>query len=392
MDNNIFEVGLPIAIETYYKSYLTTELLGWKQDVFLITGVVKSSSKTGQLKVNTHCKMRFLKDGIAYGFETKILVINSHHFPVMFCKYPKAIEQCTIRQFRRINVNLPAQFLDMDGNFVADATIADISAGGCGLTIPVQEGKEPTCESTYKIIFSAMESDMHLCCAIRKIQTLKDKHELGVEFINVAPEEKERIRLFLDFCANVVNSKMEFILAKMKKTKKILGGQIHDISIIDMLQIFDQLDKEGIIHITAGKQDGFIAIKDGRVMDASLNNLHGEDALVDLLSFQEGEFHISANKVLSGHMNKPINFVLMDTCRLADERASLKEYFPGKEDKLSLQNPPETEDPETQTVVNALQSGASSVGQINGATGLSLIRAGLVSARLLQEGYLMKTT
>ena len=392
MVSNIFEVGLPIAIESYYKSYLTTELLGWKQDVFIITGVVKSAGKIEQLKAKSHCMMRFIKDGIAYGFETQILLINSHHFPVMFCKYPKTIEQCSIRQSKRINIDLPAKFLDKDGNFITEATITDISNGGCGFTIPALEGKEPVSDSTYRIIFNAMENDMHLFCAIRKIKTFQDKYEVGVEFVNVTPGDKERIQLFLDFCANVVTSRMDVILGKMNKTEKILGGCLNEISVIDMLQIFDQLDKEGIIHITAGMQEGSIAIKNGLVLDVSLNNLQGEDALVDLLSLREGEFNITANNVVSGPMNKPIKFILMDTCRLVDERVSMKDYFPGREDKFSLQKAPDMDDPEMQTVVNALSDGASSVTEIIEATGLSLIRSGLILARLLKEGYLIKKT
>lgn len=198
MDDNIFEVGLPISIETYYKYYLSTHLIGWGQNIYLITGIVQSSGKTGQLKVNDRCRMRFLKDGIAYGFETKIMAINFHPFPVMFSKYPKAIERFTLRKFNRTKANLPAQLLDGDGNLIAEAIITDISAGGCGLTIPVEAGKELASENTYKIRFSAMKSDMRLSCSIRKMKAFKDTSALGIEFINVLPEEKERIKGFLE--------------------------------------------------------------------------------------------------------------------------------------------------------------------------------------------------
>jgi len=377
MDKNIFEVGLPIAIETYYKSYITTQLIGWKQNACLIMGNVQLPGNTGRLKVNDHCK---------------ILSIIFHPIPIMFCKFPKAIEQCTIRKSSRIKVNLPAKFLDVDGNFIADATITDLSEGGCGLTIPVQEGSEPDCENSYKIVFTAMENDMQLCSIIRKLKTVQDKHELGIEFINVSNAEKEKFKLFLDVCASVVTSKMDFILSKIKKTETILGGQLNKVSMIDMLQIFEQLKKEGIVHVTAGKQVGSIAIKDGRIMDASLDNIDGEDALADLLSLKEGEFKISSAEVPGGGINRLINVILMDTCRLIDERDALKEYFPGDTDRFSIQETPAPDDPETQTVVDALHSGVSSLPEINEATGLSRIRSGLILARLLRDGYLLKAT
>jgi c-di-GMP-binding flagellar brake protein YcgR len=231
MDNNILEVGLPISIETYYKYYLNTHLIGWERDLYLITGIVQSAGKTGQLKVNDRCKMRFLKDGTAYGFETKILAINFNPFPVMYSKFPKVMEQSIVRKFDRIKANIPARFLDMDGNFIAAATITDISAGGCGLEIPVREGKELACENTYKIIYRAMESDIQLCCAIRKMRTVKNTLMLGIEFIDISRAEGDKIKSFMDVCTNIITAKMDLIMPKMKTAEKILGAHLKDVAL-----------------------------------------------------------------------------------------------------------------------------------------------------------------
>lgn len=198
MDDAIFDVGLVISIETFYKYYLTTHLIGWEQGQYLITGIVQSEGKTGQVKVNDHCKMRFMKEGIAYGFETKIISINFKPFPIMFCQYPKEVEHFAVRKFTRIKVSIPAQFLQANGNVITAATVTDISAGGCGLTIPTLVAEELSAESTYQIAFNLMDSDVKLSCVIRKMRPSNVTHMLGIEFINLSSKENDRIKLFLD--------------------------------------------------------------------------------------------------------------------------------------------------------------------------------------------------
>lgn len=390
MDDDIFEVGLPISIETDYKYYLTTNLIGWQRDVFLITDFVPSAGKSGHLKINDRCKMRFLKDGIAYGFETKIISISAHPFPVMFLTYPGEIEHFAIRKFNRIKSNFQAHFLDERGTYIADATITNISAGGCGLNIPAQEAGELTSKNSYKIKFSILDTDMCLGCAIRKMRTVKGTSCLGVEFSNISPAEKEKINLFLDICTNILTSKTDMILSKLKASGETLGGQLDELLLPDILQMFDQLKKEGVLNITAGSRKGFITLSDGRIMDATLDNLQGEDALVECLTLKEGGFQFFAKAIASGRIKRPISFVLMDTYRLIDERDSLRDYFPGIKDTLILVKEPDRDDAEIQAVVNAFRGGASNVSELNTATGMSFIRSGLAAARLLKEGFLIK--
>lgn len=390
MNDDIFEVGLPISIETDYKYYLTTNLLGWQRDVFLITDYVSSTGIGGHLKINDRCKMRFLKEGIAYGFETKIISISAHPFPVMFLAYPKDIEQFAIRKFNRIKSNFQAHLLDERGTYIADATITNISAGGCGLNVSAREAGGLRYQNNYQVKFSVLETDMCLGCSIRKMRTVRETSCLGVEFSNISQADKEKIDLFLDICTNILTSKTDSILSKLKAPGETLSGQLDELLLPDILQMLDQMKKEGVLNIAAGSRKGFITLRDGRIMDASFDHLQGEDALADLLTQKEGGFHFITKEITAGHIIRPISFVLMDTCRLIDERDSLKDYFPGVKDTLILVKEPAGEDPETQAVVIAFRGGASNVGEINAITGMSFIRSALAAARLLKAGFLIK--
>ena len=392
MNEDIFEVGLPVSIETEYKYYLTTHIIGWERDLFVLTGIAHLTGKSGHLKVNEPCKIRFLKEGVAYGFQTGILAVNANPFPVLFFRYPQTIEQFKIRKFDRIKSNFPAQLLDSAGTRIADATVTDISEGGCGMKISVARRTELACEKEYTLAFRILETDMCIGCAIRKMRVSADTRCLGIEFCHITEEEREKIKIFIEVCSNVFTSRLDAILTKMKASEEILGGNIEELPVSDILQIFDHLKKEGIIYIASGTHTGSIKISNGRIMDAFWGHLQGEDALVELLSLKDGMFHFKIQAVKSGLFIRSINSALMDASRLIDEREAMKAYFPAETDALILVKDQDMNDPEIQTIINAFRDGVTSVAGLNTATGLSLIRAGLITARLIKDGFVLTTS
>ena len=325
MIDDIFEVGLFVSVETSFRYYLTTHLIGWERDLFLITGIVSSAGK-GSLKINDTCHIRFIKDGMAYGFETQIISVNLKPYPVMYFKYPTAIKQLTTRKFNRIKSSIPVRLLDSHDHFIANATMTDLSIGGCGVNIPVQDVKELAYDETYKLEFSILETDMRLSCSVRVMTTVKESHFLGVEFGNMTSDEMATIDAFLDVLTNISASKVDAILSKLETSGATLGGHIEELPISDVLQMMDQFNKEGVLNITSGQRNGFISISNGMIMDASIDDLTGADAIVELLSLKNGGFHFIAKEVTSGYIKRPISFMLIDTCRIIDERNFIKKH------------------------------------------------------------------
>ncbi len=389
MIDDIFEVGLLVSVETSYRYYLTTHLIGWERDLFLITGIVSSAGK-GPLKINDTCKIRFLKDGMAYGFETQIISVNLKPYPVMYFKYPTAIKQLTTRKFNRIKSNIQARLLDNDDHFIANATMTDLSMGGCGLNISIKDVKELAYDEPYKLDFSILETDMRLCCSLRVMTTVKETHILGMEFLNMTSDEMATIDAFLDVLTNVSASKVDAILSKLETSGATLGGHIEELPISDVLQMMDQLNKEGVLNITSDQRNGFISISNGMIMDVSMDDLTGEDALVEILALKKGGFHFIAKEVASGYIKRPINFMLIDTCRIMDERDSVKTYIPQRKERFVIQKEPTTENLEIQAITNAIRNEAASIDKIHTTTGFSYVRSGLVMATLIKDGYLKK--
>jgi len=389
MNEDVFEVGLPVSIETEYKYYLTTHVIGWEPEAFILTGLAHLSGKSGHLKAGEPCKIRFLKEGVAYGFQTRIAAVIASPLPIVFFRFPKTIEQFKIRKFERIKSNFPAILLDTAGAWIADATVTDISEGGCGMTVPAAQGMQLACEKEYKIAFKIMETDVRFCCTVRKMKISKDTRCLGVEFCRITKQEREKIKLFLEVCSNIFTARLDSLLSKMKTSEEILGGNIEELPVSDILQIFNHLKKEGIVYISSGTHTGSIRITNGRILDIFWENFQGEDALVELLSLKDGMFHFKIHAVKSGGFNRSITSALMDACHLIDEREEMKAHFPAEKDTLIIAKDEEMNDPETQTIIAAFRNGATTITELNIATGLSRIRASLITAKLIKEGFII---
>ena len=357
--DDIFEVGLFVSVETSYRYYITTHLIGWERDLFLITGIVSSAGK-GSLKVNDPCKIRFLKDGVAYGFETEILSVSLKPYPVMYFKYPDTINQLTTRKLERIESNISARLLDSHDRFIANATMTDLSMGGCGLNILIQDVQELAYDMSYKLDFRILETDMHLGCAVRVMTTIKETHVLGIEFSKMTSEEMATLDAFLDALANIPASKVDMMISKLEASGAVLGGHIEELPVSDVLQMMDHFNKEGVLNITSDQRNGFISISNGLVMDASIDDFTGQDAFLEMLSLKRGGFHFIAKEVTSGHIQRPISFMLIDTCRMIDERDFTK-YRHAEEERDIPGKDPDTENFDMQTAANATRNAASRI-------------------------------
>ncbi|HTF99949.1 MAG TPA: flagellar brake protein [Nitrospirota bacterium] len=201
MDKNIFEVGQVLSFESYYKVHLPSPVIGWQKDEFVLTKALYIGGQPAKLQADDTVRIRFLKDGTAYGFESKIITVQFYPFPLMFVKYPTDVEHLKIRISTRYKVNIISKLLLASGEVVADdASLIDISEGGCGLKVPVQEGRTLSPETDYEIAFKIMDREVRMGCGVRKFdQRGKYAVIMGMEFTKIAPKDKETLAFFIDF-------------------------------------------------------------------------------------------------------------------------------------------------------------------------------------------------
>jgi c-di-GMP-binding flagellar brake protein YcgR len=388
MVDEMFIVGMQVSLETANREHLFTHVMGWEEGLFLIVRVVYAGGKPAEIMSHDRCRIRFIRDGIAYGFETEVISVQFHPFPVMFLEYPETIEQVRIRRKQRIRTDIQAKVCDLSGRLIARAAITDLCEDGCGMNMPVSEGRDLTRERAYRISFNILETDLDLECFFRGIRIDSGIRHLGAEFINVPRNEKETITVFLDIIMKVFTSKVDSALSKIMASEEKLCGHLDELSIPDILQVFEQNAKSGILHISTHHKTGMISFGGGLIMDATYDHLSGEDALVELLSLREGGFHYFSREISSGSIRKPVSFVIMEICRLIDERNALAGFMPGSENRLILCGKADISDPDMKLVASIMLGGSLTLDEIHKSTGLSYTRSSLAVSRLVKSGIL----
>ncbi len=106
-------------------------------------------------------------------------------------------------------------------------------------------------------------------------------------------------------------------------------GSTQDMAVVDLLQTFEVSRKSGVVHLRSGTQEGHIYFRDGKIVDAELGRLRGEEAIYRALIWNEATFEVEfkaiANEDIIGGSTQAI---LMEGMRRVDEWGRLCEQLP----------------------------------------------------------------
>ena len=107
------------------------------------------------------------------------------------------------------------------------------------------------------------------------------------------------------------------------------SGSVADMNVVDLLQTFEVSRKSGIVHITLGDATAHVFFRDGKVVDATLGKLMGEEAVYRTLIWNEGEFEVEFCKVdCPDVIESSTQGLLMEGMRRVDEWGRLLEALP----------------------------------------------------------------
>lgn len=186
---------------------------------------------------------------------------------------------------------------------------------------------------------------------------------------------------------SMYTSRLEVMLGRIKGAGEQLSGSIAEFPPADVLQVLDQLKKEGCLSVRSADGPGMIGLKQGMITDIRFGDFEGEDALIKMLSLTNGSFSFEPGPISATESARPIGFVLMDGMRLMDEKAALSGHLPDTGDRIKLVIVPADADSDTSAVISAMRSGAATLQELFAASGLSRIRVELAVARLIRGGY-----
>ena len=152
--------------------------------------------------------------------------------------------------------------------------------------------------------------------------------ELGVEDYLTKPifvrELIARVNLLL---ARRTQEKMATVMPTSRRTR--LSGSLEDMGVVDLLQTFEVSRKSGIARIHDGRRETRVYFRDGKVVDAELGQLRGEEAVYRALIWIAGTFEVEFCPVSNEDIiPTSTQGLLMEGMRRVDEWGRLLEQLP----------------------------------------------------------------
>lgn len=152
--------------------------------------------------------------------------------------------------------------------------------------------------------------------------------ELGVEDYLTKPifvrELIARVNLLL------TKRTQEGIATRQSQTGRTkFQGSIQDMAVVDLLQTFEVSRKSGVLHVHNNTHSAKILFREGKIIDAQLGALRGEEAVYRTLIWNEGSFEVEFTIVKAEDIIEvSTQGILMEGMRRVDEWGRLLEQLP----------------------------------------------------------------
>lgn len=152
--------------------------------------------------------------------------------------------------------------------------------------------------------------------------------ELGVEDYLTKPifvrELIARVNLLL---AKRTHDRIATSLPVSRRTR--LSGSLEDMGVVDLLQTFEVSRKSGLARISDSRREVKIFFRDGKVVDAELGRLRGEEAVYRSLIWSTGTFEVEFAPISREDIiPTTTQGLLMEGMRRVDEWGRLLEQLP----------------------------------------------------------------
>ena len=141
--------------------------------------------------------------------------------------------------------------------------------------------------------------------------------------------------------------------------KSEIEGNLNQISLVDLLQIFYLNRKDGILSLECAKEKATIYLLEGNVVNAQVGSVDGEKAFFRLLAWEKGNFWFTPAGVnCENKINHPTDYLIMEGLRQKDEMVSQADSLLGRGNCIKLRVPkdhlPKGLRPSTQEILTLL--------------------------------------
>ncbi len=121
-----------------------------------------------------------------------------------------------------------------------------------------------------------------------------------------------------------------------------VGGQLSQLPLADLLQLFHVSQKTGIVDLRRGRnpesaESGRVLLRGGEIVHAAVRSITGEKALYRLLAWDRGEFRFAPSAVAEeSSLDKPTRSLLQEGLRQNQELARHADSLPSLDSNVHL--------------------------------------------------------
>jgi len=140
-------------------------------------------------------------------------------------------------------------------------------------------------------------------------------YALGVDLFWLKPETQQNMRMFLECIESLLSREVDHGFRGIQSK-----------SLIDLVQMECLSQSSIVLRVTNGSSMGRIWIHCGELTDAAVDDLVGEEAFLNILSWKSGTFEtLPAEPDRSRTIFKPVNGLLLESAQAMDETAGRME-------------------------------------------------------------------
>lgn len=179
-------IGMKLLLETRRGSEparIAAQLVGYLPGKCIILKVPKTDLSMITCAGMSFVVVRYLLDGSAYGFKTRIIPKLDAAFDLVFLQYPDVVETANLRKSPRIKTNIP--FL-RDGSESDKESIVNISETGAQLLLETSVQKDDTCLLEFRLPDGREVSE--LSCVVKWTESHDGRYLAGVQFDTEHPD------------------------------------------------------------------------------------------------------------------------------------------------------------------------------------------------------------
>ena len=190
---------LQLRFSGFAESYKTT-LAGMERGRYLICSAPSLPGLWTVLNAPDQTTVRYLHDGVVYGFKCTLLTALAKPFQLLVLSYPDKIETVNLRQHQRVPCLIPAKA--KTGQTHWDGALLDLSLSGCCFVWDMPREAQDTVSSgdemeiSYRMPGSPGEQVARI--NVTSVRKYGSRVTVGGSFVGLDGAASEEIRTYLE--------------------------------------------------------------------------------------------------------------------------------------------------------------------------------------------------